>query len=196
MAFEHNSLKNLFLINAYCNGLFHRVMERDVHVSKFETRALRRAWKNRDMDIDHDINEVLSIIEYDEWDIGVRTERNILLYSGVCPDFQTTYGDIHKERGVTFCSDDEPDDVMMSVDLGGDGVTILADVRPTLGEEYPHVIRQIEEKIPDDEDDDDSRYRYALVVDECTVGSCSWEDLVNIFDSHDIALVSFKEILN
>jgi hypothetical protein len=193
MSFEHNSLKNLFLISSYCNGLFHRVMERDVRVPKFETRPLRRAWKNRDMDIDHDINDVVSIIEYDEWDIGVRTERNMLLYTGVCSGFQETYGDIHKEHGVTFCSDDEPDEVMMSVDVGGDGVTVFADVRPTLGEEYPYVLREIEEKITDD---DDPRYRYALVVDECTVESCAWEDLVDIFDSHDIALVSFKEILN
>jgi hypothetical protein len=192
MTFEHNSLKNLFLIDAYCNGLFHRVMERDACVPKFDTRTLRRVWKNRDMDIDHDLNDIVSIIEYDEWDLAVRTDRSILLYTGESSDFQDVYGDMYKQHGVTFCSDDDPVDLMMSLDLGGDGVTIHADVLETLGEEYPRVLRELEAKIPDDE----PGHRYALVVDECEVESCSWEDLVDIFDSHNIALVSFKEILN
>lgn len=191
MSFEHNSLKNLFLIDTYCNGLFHRVMERDLRSPKFENRTLRKLWKHREMELDHDVNDIVSIIEYDEWDLGVRTDKNILLYSGVSHAFQREYGDVHKSRGVTFCSEDDPEDVMMSVDLGGDGVTIHVDVVTTLGEEYPHVLRELEQKIPDDSGD-----KYALVVDECTVESCSWEDLVDIFDSHDIALVSFKEILN
>ena len=65
--------------------------------------------------------------------------------------------------------------------------------RPTLGEEYPYILRDIERKIPDD---DDPSHRYALVVDKCDVESCSWEDLVDIFESHEIALVSFKEIMS
>jgi|SRR6056300_402573 hypothetical protein len=193
MAFEHNSLKNLFLIDTYCNGLFHRVMERDADVPKFENRILRKAWKNREMDLEHDLNDIFSIIEFDEWDVGVRTERNILLYTGVSRDFQKKYGDFHKESGVAFCSDDDPDDVMMSLDLGGEGVTMHVDVCPTLGEEYPRVLRELVRKIPDDMD---ASCRYVLVVDECTVESCCWEDLVDIFDSHEIALVSFKEILS
>jgi hypothetical protein len=193
MAFEHNSLKNLFLIDTYCNGLFHRVMERDAPVPKFENRTLRKAWKNREMDLEHDLNDILSIIEFDEWDVGVRTERNILLYTGVSRDFQKKYGDVHKASGVAFCSDDDPDDLMMSLDLGGEGVTMHVDVCPTLGEEYPRVLRELVRKIPDDMD---ASCRYVLVVDECTVESCSWEDLVDIFDSHEIALVSFKEILS
>jgi hypothetical protein len=191
MSFEHNSLKNLFLLDTYCNGVFHEVMGRDLHVPKFENRTLRKLWKQREADLDHDLNDVVSIIEYDDWDVGVRTESNMLLYTGVSKTFEQEYGDLHKEHGVTFCSEDDPEDVMMSVDLGGDGVTIHVDVMTTLGEEYPRVIRELEQKIPEDSDD-----KYALVVDECTVESCSWEDLVNIFDSHDIALMSFKEILN
>lgn len=189
MSFEHNSLKNLFLSDAYSNGLFHRVMEHDECVPKFEDRLLRKIWKHRDMDVDHDMNDIVSIIEFDEWDIGIETERNILVYSGVSNDFEDTYGDHHQANGVTFYSEDG--DVTMTHNLGGEGVVIHVDVCPVLGEEYPHVLRDIERKIPDD---DDENHRYALVVDKCEVESCSWEDLVDIFASHDIALVSFKEI--
>ena len=193
MSFEHNSLKNLFLLDSYCNGLFHRVMERDVSTPIFAKRKLRKAWKTREMDLDHDLNDITSIIEWDEWDVGVHTERNILLYTGVCPGFKGEFGDINRDGGVTFCCDDEDDDVMMSVDLDGEGLTINVDVLTTLGEEYPRILRGICEKMDEDEDEGE---RYALVVDQCTVESCSWEDLVDIFDSHGIALVSFKEILN
>jgi hypothetical protein len=194
MSFEHNSLKNLFLSDVYSNGLFHRVMEREIATPKFEDRNLRKIWKNREMDPDHDVNDIVSVIEFDEWDVGIETSRNFLVYSGVSKEFQEIYGDtFQSETGVTFCSDDDPEDVMMTLDVGGEGVTIHVDVCPTLGEEYPHVLREIERKIPEDCDE---THRFALVVDKCEVESCSWEDLVDIFESHDIALVSFKEILN
>jgi hypothetical protein len=191
MSFEHNSLKNLFLSDTYSNGLFHRVMEREASSPKFENRTLRKLWKHREVDIDHDINDIVSIIEFDEWDLCIETERNILVYTGVSKDFRR---DFASESEVTFCADDDdPDIVMMTKDLGGEGVTIHVDVCPTLGEEYPHILRDIERKIPVD---DDPSHRYALVVDKCEVESCSWEDLVDIFETHDIALVSFKEIMS
>jgi len=193
MSFEHNSLKNLFLSDTYSNGLFHRVMERELTNPKFEDRTLRKLWKHREMDTEHDINDIISIIEFDEWDVGIETDRNILVYSGVSKDFSDNYGDFHREEGITFCSDDDPEDIMMTAEIEGEGVTIHVDVCQTLGEEYPHILRDMERKIPDD---DDETHRYALVVDKCEVESCSWEDLVDIFASHDIQLVSFKEIVN
>jgi len=168
-------------------------MEREEQVPRFDDRILRKIWKHREMDTDHDMNDIVSIVEFDEWDVGISTERNILVYTGNAGDFEDLYGEFHRSNGVTFCCEEDADDVMMTHELPNEPVTIHVDVRPVLGEEYPYVLRDIERKIPDE---DDASHRYALVVDKCEVESCSWEDLVDIFESHDIALVSFKEIMN
>ena len=194
MSFKHNYLKNLFLSDAYANALFQKVMERDIESPKFTDKTLRRAWKNRDLETDHDLNEIVATIENGEWDIGVDTTRNILVYStDSCGNFIENYGDFHSNGNVSFVmEDDDLEELMITRDLGGDGSSLFVDVCPYLGEEYPHVLRDLKRKIPDSED---SSHKYVLLVDECSVESCEWEDLVDIFDQHDIVLVSFKELM-
>lgn len=195
MSYKHNYLKNLFLSDAYANALFQKVMERDSVPPKFTEKTLRRAWKNRALETDHDLNEIVATIENGEWDIGVETVRNILVYStDSTGHFVENYGDFYTDGPVSFVvEDDDLEELMITYDLGGEcGSTLCVDVCPHLGEEYPHVLRDLERKIPDV---DDPSYKYVLLVDECTVESCDWEDLVDIFDQHDIVLVSFKELM-
>lgn len=194
MSYEHNVLKNFFLNEEYSNALFQKVLERSLEGHpELSDKILRRAWRRRVTETDHDINDIYTTIENGDWDIGVETERNILMYTSDSRDFYEKYGDFHSERGVTFCSEDEPEELMITYDLGGDGTTLCVDVLEELGEEYPHILRDIKNKIPDD--DEDGETRYVLLVDRCTVESCDWEDLVDIFDQHDIVLVSFKELM-
>lgn len=193
MSFKHNYLKNLFLSDAYANALFQKVMERDSAPPTLSDKTLRRAWKHRVVETDHDLNEIVATIENGDWDIGIETTRNILVYSSnKVGDFVDVYGDFHTEKGYSFSvEDDDGDELMITYDVGGsDETSMNVDVCPNLGEEYPFVLRAMKRKIPPDDDQ-----IYVLLVDECTVKSCDWKDLVDIFDQHDIALVSFKELI-
>jgi hypothetical protein len=193
MSYEHNYLKNLFLGDEYANALFQKVMEKSMYTEpEFSDKILRRAWARKEIETDHDINDVYTIIENDEWDIGIETSRNICMYASESKEFYKKFGDFHSEHGISFCSEDDPKELMITHDLGGEGTTLCVDVCKSLGEEYPYVIRDMERKIPDDTDDS---CKYVLIVEECSVESCDWEDLVDIFDQHDITLVSFKELM-
>lgn len=194
MSYKHNCLKNLFLDESITNSLYQLVLERTrIGEPTFTNKTLNKLWKNKEQDTEHDINDVYTTIEYEEWDIGIEAERQVLVYTSESKDFQKKYGDCHSEGDVTFCvEDDDTDEVVITQDLGLEPVTLCVDVLTHLGEEYPHVLRDMTRKIPDD---DDETHRYVLLVDECSVQSCVWEDLVEIFDQHDITLVSFKELV-
>lgn len=194
MSYEHNHLKNLFLSESMSNSLFQLVLERgQLDEPKFSDKVLNKLWKRKEPETEHDINDIYTTIEYDEWDIGIDTERSACVYVSESKDFYKKFGDVHAQGAITFCiEDDETDEVVITHDIAAEGLTLCVDVCPHLGEEYPHVLRDIERKIPED---DDERYRYVLLVDECSVQSCEWEDLVEIFEQHDIILVSFKELM-
>ena len=194
MSYEHNHLKNLFLSDSFANALFQTVLEREQYDEpKFADKVLKKVWKRKEQETEHDLNDIYTTIEYDEWDIGIETERCLCVYTSKCKDFYKKYGDVHSQDGITFCTEDDPNEIVITQDVGrGEGLTLFVDVCPRLGEEYPHILRDIERKIPQD---DDETHKYVLVVDECSVQSCEWEDLVDIFDRHDIALISFKELM-
>lgn len=192
MSYKHNYLKNLFLSDSYANALYQLVLERGVvDVPKFQCKTLRRLWKNRESELDHDINDIYTTIESNEWDLRIDADRSVCVYIGESLDFEDKYEEVHAEQGVTFCTEDGY--VIMTHDQGSEELVLFVDVCPTLGEEYPHILRDMERKIPKDYPDDS--YRYVLLVNECTVESCEWEDLVEIFDEHDITLCSFKEMM-
>src|SRR5210317_452086 len=192
MSYNHNYLKNLFLSESYANALFQLGMERNAaEEPEFSDKILRRLWKKKEPEVDHDINDSAVTIENGEWYLGIETERRVCIYTCESKDFRKKYGDFYSEQGITFCSEDDPEEVVITQNFGPDDMTLCVDVCPHLGEEYPHIIREMEHKIPDD----DENYRYVLLVDECTVESCEWEDLVDIFDQHDITLCSFKELM-
>lgn len=192
MSYKHNYLKNLFLSESYANALFQLVMERNAaEEPTFSDKILRRLWKKKEPEVDHDINDIVATIEYGEWDLGINTDRRVCVYTSESKDFEKKYGDFHNEQGITFCSEDDPEEIVITQNFGPEEMTLCVDVCPHLGEEYPHVLRDLERKIPDDDED----YRYVLLVDECTVESCEWEDLVEIFEQHDITLCSFKELM-
>lgn len=193
MSYKHNYLKNLFLSDSYANALYQLVLERDaVDEPKFLCKTLRRLWKKKERELDHDINDIYATIEDGEWDLRIDADRRVCVYTGDSKDFHRKYEDVHTEQGVTFCVEDDYE-ITMTQDHGPGEMTVCVDVCPHLGEEYPHILRDLERKIP--EYDTDDSYRYALLVDECTVESCEWEDLVEIFDQHDITLCSFKELM-
>lgn len=193
MSYEHNYLKNLFLSESYANALYQFVIERDsFEEPKFSDKILRRLWKKKEPETDHDINDICTTIEYGDWDIGIEAEGQVCMYTSESKEFCEKYGDFHTEEGVTFCSEDDPTEVVITRNIGPGDITVCVDVCPNLGEEYPHILRDMERKIPDD---DDLSYKYVLLIDECSVESCEWAELVDIFDQHDITLCSFKELM-
>lgn len=192
MSFKHNSLKNLFLDESIANALYQLVLEREqLDEPKFTSKVLTKLWDRKEVDTDHDVNDVYATIEFGDWDIGIEADRRVLVYTSDSKDFHKKFGEYHTEGDVTFCIEDDPMEVVITQDLGPEELTLYVDVIPKLGEEYPHVLRDMKRKIPEQDDEN----KYVLLVDECSVQSCVWEDLVEIFDQHDITLVSFKELM-
>jgi hypothetical protein len=191
MSFIHNNLKNNFLDDDFAKEYLDEVLGAIFEEPTFRLKTLQKIVDHSEVLVNHEMNVLETVIETPPWDVTINahsTHRVFVTTDEVMiQKFLNKFEDGYTEIGETFFEYMEDEGKLYITLRGDEPIKLKIDCLVTLGEEYPSVIGEVLHKKCEDD-------VVSIFVGKCTVESCTWDDLKDLFGRHGIYLVHIKDM--
>lgn len=191
MSFVHNNLKNNFLDDDFAKEYLDEVLSDMFEDPTFRLKTLQKIVDQSEVLVNHEMNVLETVVETPPWDVTITAHSTHRVYvtdnEAMIEKFLNKFEDGYTEVGDTFFEYMEDEGKLYVTLRSDEPIGLKIDCLVTLGEEYPSVIREVLRKKHEDEVP-------SILVGKCTVESCTWDELKDLFVRHGIYLVHIKDM--
>lgn len=191
MSFVHNNLKNNFLYDDFAKEFLDEVLSDMFEDPTFRLKTLQKIVDQSEVLVNHEMNVLETVVETAPWDVTINAHSTHRVYvtdnDVMIEKFLNKFEDGYTEVGDTFFEYMEDEGKLYVTLRNDEPIALKIDCLVSLGEEYPSVIQEVLHNKRGDE-------VASILVGKCTVQSCTWDELKDLFSRHGIYLVHIKDM--